>query len=130
MISGSRHSRLPCLTRTGGVADPKQLTRAIRRSMARKKRKVTNPQMAEPTRHDLRKEDALNKLVNRVVSEECLASGGHVAEKEELVTIKATNVRDAIAGFPYHIDNALTAMITLGPDDGKLYGDSHMAATM
>lgn len=48
--------------------------------------------------------------------------------KEVWETGEGSNTTDAIRCIPYLIENALAAMITLGPDDGKLYGDSRMAA--
>lgn len=76
------------------------------------------------------KKDTLNKLVDRVLSDDCLASAGHGVKKEESVAVKASNVRDAIAGSSYLIENALAAMMTAGRDEGKQYSDIRMAAMM
>lgn len=69
----------------------------------------------------------LNQLTARVVSEDRPVSGGHVSKNQESIAVEAVVLRNAIAGISYLIEEALTAMMTPGPDDGNPYDDSHMA---
>lgn len=109
---------------------PERMMRTILRPTARKTYEVTNPQTAEPTTQDYEREKTLKKLVDRVVSEEHQASGGHGAQMEVSETVKAANVRDAILGIPYLTEDALVAIMTRCPDVGRTYGDSRMAMMM
>lgn len=63
-------------------------------------------------------------LVDCVVSAERPASGGHVTKIKESVVDKAANIGEEIAAILYLIEHALTAMMTTGLDNRKLYGDS------
>lgn len=84
--------------------------------------------MAELVKQDSEKEDYLNKLADPVVSEERSVSDGQVAIKEEPVIVNAANVRDAVADISYLFEDALTAIMTLGVDNGNSYGDSGITA--
>lgn len=75
-------------------------------------------------KQDFEKEGTLNKLADRVVSEERPDSARQVAKKEESVIVNSVNVRDFIMGMPSLIEDALTATMTPGPDNGKPYGNS------
>lgn len=129
-MSESRNSRLPRLTTTGDVADPKRMMRAIQQSTTRKAPEVSSLQTAEPTRQEPDKEDTMNKLADHVVSEERPASGGRAVKIKVSQTVKGANVRDSIADIGYLMENVLTTIMTPGPDHGDLHGDSRVAALM
>lgn len=63
-----------------------------------------------------------------VVSEERLAVFGHAAKGEKSRTVKAIDIRDAIAVIADLIEDTLAAVMTSSPDDEKPYGDSLMVA--
>lgn len=69
-------------------------------------------------------------MTDRVILEERSGSCGHVEKEKESVIVNAVKVRDAIAGIPYLIGYALTAMMTTGPDNCNTYGDSPVVAIM
>lgn len=104
--------------------------RAVRRSKTRDPSVVTSSQTAELAKQDSDKEDALNKLGDQIVSDEHPTFARHVAKKKEPVIVSAANVGNVIAGIPYLIEDALTAMMTPGRDSGKPHGDSRMTAMM
>lgn len=79
------------------MASQERLMRTIRQSTARRMREVTNLQTIESTKQDLEKDDTLNKLLDRVVSEEHQGLVGHRAKKVDLETVKTSSARDAFA---------------------------------
>lgn len=91
---------------------------------------MTNLLTMKPTIQDSDKEETLNKQANSNVSEEHLASGGRAAKQEVSETVKEASFSCAIAGIFDRIDDKLTAMTSPRPDDGKMYGESHITAMM
>lgn len=64
------------------------------------------------------------------MSEERSASGGNVVKKKALVIVNAANVRDAFSGVPNLMEDALSAITTPSPSNGKRYGNSWMTTMM
>lgn len=91
--------------------------RPIWKSMTRNTREATSCKTAEPVKQDSKKEDKLNKSVDRVVSKERLALDNHVAKKEKSVIVNAANVKDTIVGISYLTEDGLATIMTPGLDN-------------
>lgn len=87
---------------------------------------MTSLQKVEPKNQDLENENTLNSLADYVVSEERPALGLYSAKREGSETVKAADVRDAMAGISYNFGDVLDSLLTAIVNDGKPNGDNRM----